>query len=282
MVWSYLKTLLSVFVLVICVSAGQAKAEHVKIIVSPVNVPTGQSSYGIYPNISDFMVADIVNELNKNSRFYAIGSNSAESMLMSQGMYEDYRDFLKKYKDSKVIDYKMCGNLTRSLGIDKMLLVSAGFSFQDMILKRPLLYKLGFTEVEPIKSFYRLNIDTAMVDTQTCLVDFERSYNKNIRTESFEVPTSSLNDNIVSSKKIKEFSAEVSSDVNLNVLTSTNQSGFARVKSNIVSTTNIKKDSRDGLKTRDGHSFSTNNNFLKNKRIESFKDWVKETVDTNL
>jgi len=279
MVWSYLKNLLYIVVLVLCIGAGQVSAEKVRIIVAPVNVATGQSSYGIYPNITDFMAADIINELNKTSRFNVLDPNSTENMLMSQGLYEDYRNFLKNYKDSKTIDYRLCGDLTKKMGVDKMILVSAGFSFQDMIIKRPLLYKLGFTEVEPIQSFYRLNVGTAMVDTQTCLVDFEKTYNKNIRTESFEVPTSSLNDNLVSSAKIRELATEVTSDVKLNVFAATSHSGYARVDSSIISTTNVNKDTRDGSATRDGHFFSTNNKLLKDKRIENFKDWVKERTD---
>ncbi len=279
MVWSYLKILLCTCVFLFCVLPQPVGAEQIRVIVSPVNVATSNSSYSIYPNISEFMANDILNELNKNLRFNAIDLNSSEKLLMSQGLYEDYRDFLRNYKDSKVIDYRLCGLLTKKLDIDKILLVSSSFSLQDMILKRPLLYKIGITEVEPVQSFYTLNVDTALIDTQSCIVDFEETYRKKIKTKNFEVPVNSLNDNILSSEKIKQFSEKISEDVTVKVFTATNRSGYARVNSNIVSTTNVNKETRDGLTTRDGHSYSTNNNYLKNKRIESFKNWVKKRVE---
>ena len=260
-------------------TSGISFAQQAKVLVSPVNIRTDQSSYSIYPNISDFISNDVINELNKNLRFDVPDIRSAEDLIMSYGLYEDYKNFLKNYKDSGIIDYKMCGLLYEKLGIDKILLISSGFSLQNMILKRPFLYKIGITEVEPIQSSYTLNVEVMLIDTQTCLIDFEKTYEKKLRTKNFEISANSLSDNIVSTKKIKKFSKNISKKIAVTVFTKTMNSAYTKVKSNIISTSNKKNKSKDGFMTRDGHSYSTGNEYLKNKRKENFKNWVKERTN---
>lgn len=272
---------ISIFILaiIICTSRSFATQGQIRVLVASVDVTTAQSGYAIYPNISGLISNDIINELNKNTRFNAPDLNSSENVLKSQGMEDYYMKFLKSYKDNGTINYGFCGQLSQKLGIDKLLLVSSGFSLQNMVLKQPLLYKIGITEVEPIKSFYQLNVETALIDTESCLVDNKNNFKKMLRADNFEIPTNSMNDNIFSTQEIKAFSDEISKETVLTVFTETAGSSFSRVRSNIVSTTNTKLKTRDGNMTRDGHSYSTNNEYLKNNRIEKYKDWVKNRVE---
>lgn len=265
--------------LIIGLSGTQVNAEQIRVIVAPVNEPTEVSSFSIYPNTSEFIANDVINELNKNLRFNVLDVSSTEQLLMSHKLYEDYRDFLKHYRNTGAIDQKLCGALYKELGIDKILLVSSYFSMQDMVLKRPILYKIGITEFEAIKSFYTLHVHTAMVDTQTFVIDFKENYKKRMNIDNFDGTTNALNDNSKVTNKLKKFSDLTSKSIAENVFSQAGSSSYSRVRSNIVSTTNVKNDSRDGNMTRDGHSYSTNNSYLKNKRIESFKNWVKERVD---
>ncbi|OGI03705.1 MAG: hypothetical protein A2Y25_08185 [Candidatus Melainabacteria bacterium GWF2_37_15] len=275
MVWSYLKILLIIFLL----STQPVSAAQIMMFVSPINVATPNSTYSIYPNIATYISNDLINELNKNLRFSIPDLNSTDNLLMSQDLYKKYGNFLKNYKDNGTIDYKMCSLLGEKLDVQKILLVSSGFSMQNMILKQSIWHQIGISEGEAIKSFYNLNVEVALIDTETCIVDFKNTYNKEIKTDAFEVPVNSINENAISTKQIKEFSDEISKIVAVNVFVEANNSVYTRVQSNIVSTSNVKVDTMEGLQTKDGHSYSTNNVHLKNKRIDSFKSWVKQRVD---
>ena len=275
MVWSYLKILLIIFLLFV----QPVYAEQIRVLVSPINVTTPHSTYSIYPNISTYISNDLINETNKNIRFSVPDLNSVDNLLMSQGLYEKYRNFLKSYKDNGTIDYKMCSILGEKLDVHKIMLVSSGFSMQNMILKQSIWHQIGISEGEALQSFYNLNVEVALIDTETCILDFKKAYNKEIRTDAFEVPVNSLNENVISSKQIKEFSDEISKIVAIDVFVESNNSFYKSVQSNVVSTSNVKVDTREGLQTKDGHSYSTNNINLENKRIESYKDWMKQRVD---
>jgi hypothetical protein len=248
----YLKFLIF---LILCLQVQYAHAEQVRILVSPVNVISPQSSYSIYRNISEFISTDIINALNKNTNYDVIDIAAAEDLLKSRRLYEEYRSFLANYKDTGAIDYKLCLLLSQKLGVDKLLLVSSSFNAQELILKKPFW--------DQLRSYNRLNVETALIDTQTGIMDFDNPYHNNIKINDYEFP----------SDEIRKFSKKVAENVVINISAQIEPIAYSRVQSSIVSNT------REGTTTRDGHSFFTDNKYLNKNRIDSFKQWVRENVD---
>ena len=274
MVRSYLKILFSaVLTGLLCLSAYCVSADQIRVLVAPVNVATIHSSYTIYPNVSSLISNDIINELNKDHRFNTPDLNTIESILMSQGLFEKHRDFLKNYKDHGIIDHKYCGILNQSLGIDKVMLVTSAFSLQNMILKRSFLHRIGLRSGSQIQPQYQLNVKVMLVDTQTGIVDFTETYERYLNAQSFEIPTYSMSDNIVSTEEIRRFSRRISKNAASRAFSAADETVYSRVKSSLIPAMNFKSDTREGQTTRDGHFYSGD---LRNKRIESFKEWAKQ------
>lgn len=254
------------------VASNTCNAAATKMVVSPLNISTVNSTAGFYPSVSSQIANDAINKLNRNLLYDVMDLNSTEDLIMSYGLWEKYKKFLSDYKDKGTIDYKFCQLIYEKLGIQKILLISSGFSTQNMVIKRSFLHRIGLIEVDPVYSLYRMDVFFTLIDTKNGLVDFERNYRKKFKADSFEVPSNSMNDNPVSTAEIKDFSNKITSDIFTDVCIATNQSAYTNVKSSIIKP-------RDGIKTRDGHSFTTNNSYLKNKRKESFKHWVKDKVN---
>jgi len=291
-----------------------------KMLVSPVNVPTAQSSYGVYPNTVDMIANDIINSINKYSSFDVPDINSSKDLIKSYGLSKRYKEFLMNYRDNRVINYETCSLIDKRLGVDKILLVSGGYDIQNMFLSRsetnkksgisaaliPAFrifskdliavmfpyyfysqYKESKLDESPITSYYKLNVQLALVDTDTGLVVWEKSYHQDIPASDFGNPINSFGENIISSEKLKKFSEKISRETSFNVFTATKNSEYTSVKSSIVSSSeqtnnaNIKAVNKilpkDGKMTRDGHpSSSSNTVYLENKRKESYKNWIKE------
>jgi len=290
-----------------------------KMLVSPVNVPTVQSSYGVYPNTADMIAGDIINSINKYSSFDVPDLNSSKELIKSYGLSKRYKDFLMDYRDNRVINYETCNLIDKRLGVDKILLVSGGYDIQNMFLSRSkgnkyseifstmlpfgrifskdlVFMGLPFigsriyssaNEDSPITSYYKLNVQLALVDTDTGLVIWEKAYTQDIPAADFGNPVNSFGENIISSEKLKKFSEKIARETSFEVFMATKNSNYTSVKSSIVSPVEQTKSSnvkavnktlpRDGKMTRDGHPSSpSNTTYLENKRKESYKNWVKE------
>lgn len=265
--------------LVISVLGSVCQAKQTKIIVAPVSLQTADSSSGIYPDISDTVANDIINELNMNLLFNVPDIRSAENLMVSLGLRAEYRKFLADYKDMGVIDYKFCNRLKKKAGIDKIILVTSGFSMQGMVLKQSIMYKLGLTEVNPINSFYRLDVRVKLVDTQSGLEEYAKGYGKNIKIKNFETPSNSLNDNFISTNKIRKLSKKIALKTAEAVLIQNYYSASRNVDSDVIMSSNkgLPAYSTDGEnKTRDGRPISSLNKPLNTSRESSFKNWAKK------
>lgn len=297
---------------------GAIALEAGKMFVSPVSVPTPQSSYGVYPNTLDMVANDIINSINKYSSFDVPDINSTKDLVQSYGMAKHYKEFLMNYRDNRVVDYKFCNQLSNKLGIDKILLVSGGYDVQNLFLNKsessksleryaavlpftrifskdlvtmgfPFIYKYVKNSVDdtsPINPCYKLNIQLSLIDTETGLSLWEKTYNQDIPASDFGNPINSFGENIISSDKLKKFSEKISRETSYEVFMATKNSEYTTVKSSIVSSQAQSKDEtvqtvnktlpRDGKMTRDGQPSSLNNNYLEKNRKESYKNWVKE------
>lgn len=263
--------------IVIALLGTVCDAKQTKIVVAPASIQTPNSSSGIYPDISYTVANDIINELNKNLLFNTPDIRSTENLITSEGMQAEYKKFLTNYKDRGIIDYKFCNLLKKKAGVDKIILVTSGFSMQDMVIKQSKLYYVfGYTEFNPINSYYTLDVQIKLVDTQSGLEEYVQSFNKNIKVKNFEIPSNSLNDNFISTNKIKKFSQKIALKTTEQVLIQDYYSAFSNVSSDVVMSSNkgLQTYSTDGAnKTRDGRPFSPAKN---SSRESNFKNWVRE------
>ena len=246
---------------------GSSAVSGGKMLVSPVNVPTAQSSYGVYPNTVDMIANDIINSINKYSSFDVPDINSAKDLVKSYGMSKRYKEFLMNYRDNRVVDYETCNLLEKRLGVDKLLLVSGAFDIQNMFLNRssgnkyseifstmlpfgrifsrdlvfiglPFIGNNIYNSVNnesPINPCYKLNVQLALIDTGTGLVFWEKTYNQDIPSSDFGNPINSFGENIISSEKLKKFSEKIARETSFEVYTATKNSDYTSVKSSIVS-----------------------------------------------
>lgn len=287
-----------------------------KMMVLPVDIPTIQTSLGVYPNALDMVANDIINYLNKNSSYEVPDLNTARALIKSYGLQKDYKNFLMNYRDNMVLDYETCNRIRETLGIEKLLLVSGGFDTQNLFLDDSGSQKwsqisstvLPFARIfskdlvfaglpyigsniynsvkdtPPVNPSYMFKVHVALIDTNSGLAEWEKTYNKKIEVSNFGSPLNSFGQNLVASDKIKKFSEKMSKKVSEELSKLDENTEYTSVKGTIVpasSLTNTKAVPRDGKMTRDGHPSSVNNSnekYLESLRKQNYKNWVKERV----
>ena len=299
---------LATFLSFLFLKEGAIALADAKMLVTPVNVQTARSSYGVYPNTLDMVANDIINSINKYSNYEVPDLNSSRGLIESYGLSKHYKEFLMNYRDNRVVDYKTCNMVGNKLGVSKILLVSGGYDVENMFLNKPAdnkfsqfiesitpfarifskdLFFIGIpfmgeemynkaADESPINPYYKLNIQLAMIDTDTGLVVWEKSYNQNFPASDFGNPINSFGENIVSSGKLKKFSGKIANETAYQVSVNIKNGGYKSVKSSIVSKTKVLP--RDGKMTKDGQPLSSNNknDDVENKRKQSYEEWIKE------
>lgn len=310
-----MKKLLIISILCFCCFIQTCFAQQSKrLLVSPVNIPSVQSSYSIYPNTLDMISNDIVNYLNKNTDYMVPDLGTSKELINSYGLSKEYKDFLINYRDNRVLDYETCNHIAGSLGISKILLVSGGFDLQSLALNRtdsnkfqklsfiamPLyfskiitdsafIYHVPFigshvydnlSDEDPIKPNYLLNVGLTLVDANTGLVLWEKGYRERIEASFFENPSGSFGENQLYSLKLKKLSDKISRETAYAFAQNMNTSEFTSVKSTIISDVKPKISPKNSNLTKNSKSgFNNNEQSLQNRKKESYKNWIKQQVN---
>jgi hypothetical protein len=288
-----------------------------RLLVSPVDIPTAQSSYGVYPNTVNLIANDIINSLNQN--YDVPDLNFSKELIKSYRLEKDYKNFMMQYRDNRILDYEICNKIHDRLGIDKILLVSGGYDTQNMFLRRSDSYRAtevssmvfpfmrifskdmifagfpffvsslhsNFNDKDLIAPSYNLKINVAMVDATSGRLMWEKNYNSIIESSKFGNPVNSFGENYAGSEKIRDFSKKIvkklSEDESFLDAMAEPTADYSSIQGFIVPTKYpYKAVPKDGKMTRDGQSFSGTNNdkYLENSRKQNYKNWVKQRATT--
>jgi len=245
-----------------------------KIAVFPVDILSQGSTPTIYPNTLSLVAGDITNYLSKDLKINTVDVTSAESLIISAGLYHDYKKLLTDYKNKYVLDYDILAHIAQAVGVNKILFISGGFDTQQMFLKRNLAYQLNLPGANSIMPSYRLNILATLVDPQSGIVLWEGTEKADLSLENFDAPSQYFAENVVQIEKIKGISTRIAPIIANNIDLQLSQCEVTEVNSNIITTN--KNLTRDGIMTRDGHSISTGNNYVINNRKNDYKTWIKK------
>ncbi|MFH0702461.1 MAG: hypothetical protein V2B14_02845 [bacterium] len=251
-----------------------------KIAVFPVNIPQKGAGLNIYPDTLNLISNDIINSLNKTPNLSVLDLNSTENLIKSLGLDKDYQKLLQEYKDSYKLNYNSCALIANKIGVNKILFVSGGFDTQKLMLKRNLLYKLDIPGGAPLVPSYKLNIALTLIDPQSGIIIWENTYKKNLNMENFSIPSQYFGENIIPVEKIKNFSHKISAEVSkklVNIL-KTSEHIESHITGNNFVNFIPKIETMDGLMTKEGHSYSTNNDFILNNRKNNYKNWIKKRL----
>lgn len=252
-----------------------------KLAIFPVDVAMQGTSVVLYPNTLNLIAGDIANALSKQPYLSVIDLNSAENIIKSQGLQKKYKKLLLEYKNSYTLDYDTLMLISKKLGATKVLLVSGGYDVQKLMMERGILYKLDVPTGKPLVPAYRLNIVLTLIDPVSGIIMWEDTYKKNFKTVDFPLPSQNFSENVISVEKLKKFSYEVASETTLKMANTFKTSAVTEINSNIVTTkenTEQGTNPTDGITTKDGHSFYDNVDQILNKRINNYKNWVKENI----
>lgn len=266
--------------------------QRAKLAVFKVDEPVYGAGYTIFPDVLSIISGDVVNSLNKEANVNVVDMASAESMLTSAGLYKDYKKFLRDYKSKYIIDYDKLSQFADALGVNQIVFVSGGFDTQEMVLKKGLLNYFSFVPIlgfigefmpnaKMVDTSYRLNVSAMLIDPQSGIKNWEKTYSKDFSTDCINIPTQYFGADNTAAIKIKSYSSQLSHKIALNIADQLMNTEITDVNSTIIKHESAeqvyKKTTTDGTMTRDGQS-SNSDSYLKEQRKKEYVKWVKNTL----
>jgi hypothetical protein len=119
-----------------------------------------------------------------------------------------------------------------------------------------------------------MDVSITYIDAQNLIIESEKTFQRNFKVKNFEIPSNSLNDNIVSTRELKRFSKRISNTISGKIIKEIENTAYTQVSSKLLPTLEVKH--------MDGQFFNKDiedtEDFIKQIRKNNFKQWIKERV----
>ncbi|MEI8377221.1 MAG: hypothetical protein WCF95_01660 [bacterium] len=226
------------------------------------------SSYSASLNI---IANDIINLTNEGSSLRAIPLDDLNYKIKQNRLEPEIKKVIYTMKSKGIIDYRTLATICNILGTDKVLLVSGDFNTFKFVIQPHPINSLDLTPPQILQPAYSINTLISLVDPYKQSVMWRKNFTKKFTTT---IPQTDFEHNAVTISEINRFSTNISKRVVENVnLILTPTGAITSVNSTVIKTNNIQH--KEGATTKDGHSFSTNNKFVKPIQ-EKYSDWALE------
>ena len=235
------------------------------ILVLPLDFGYFNNQKSIYSEIVNNISGDIVNVINKSQQLRAMPLYNLNYKVKQNKLEPDFKKIINTYKSKAIVDYMALRIMCDILHTDKVLMVSGEFDPSQFVFKP--LNTLEAIPAAMIKPAYQVNTLITLVDPYEEEVLWERYYQKSFMIDA---PLTSFERNPISLKSLNNYSRLVSNSVLRNISTvMLTPEPVTSVESYVVNTTTRPK---DGVTTKDGHSFSTINRFVKTTK-KKYSEW---------
>lgn len=247
------------------------KQKNETILVLPLDFGYFNPYKSTYSSVLNKISGDIINTANKTSKLRAMPLYNLNYKIKQNKLEPDYKRVIATYKSKSIIDYRTLRTMCDILHTNKVLLVSGDFDPNQFIFKPKQTIEAIPTAM--IKPAYQINTLILLVDPQEEEVLWEKSYRKSFTVDS---PQTDFEHNAISLKGMNGFSNAVSNSVlrNISMVLFTPEP-VTSVNPYEVNTTIRPK---EGVATKDGHSFSTAKNKFVKMTKKKYYDWADENL----
>lgn len=226
------------------------------------------SSYSASLNI---IANDIINLTNESPSLRAIPLDNLNYKIKQNRLEPEIKKIIYTRKAKGIIDYRTLATICNILGTDKVLLVAGDFNTFKFAIEPHPIHSLDLIPPQILQPAYSISTFVSLIDPYKQAVLWDKNFTKKFTTT---VPQTDFEHNAVTIGELNRFSTNISKRVVENVnLILVKPEVVTSVQSNIIKTNNIQH--KEGAMTTDGHSFSTNNRFVKPIK-EKYSDWAIE------
>ncbi len=244
------------------------------LLVLPIDFGYFNTYKSTYSSILNTISGDIINTTNKTSQLRAMPLYNLNYKIKQNKLEPEFKKVIVNYKSKSIIDYRALRTMCDILHTDKALLISGDFDPSQFIFKPNS--SIEAIPAAMIKPSYQINALITLVDPQEEEILWERIYKKSFTIDS---PQTDFEHNAISLKGMMGFSQAVSKSVLRNVSdVLITPEPVTSVDSYVINTT-IRP--TEGVTTKDGHSFSTVNKFVKTT-VKTTKKKYYDWADGNL
>jgi len=194
-------------------SAGEKKS----VVVISDRLEQANPQYFIYPQVSEMVSAEIINELNKEGVVKAPTLSAVREKLRSQSLVRSADKLLHDYRYTYELNYGALKKIAKEFNTTNVLLVTGSLDTVSDFLKPTWWNFLNVPGENVVKSEYRLYTYIALVDLNTETITWQNTYHRQITSPEFALANAQFSPDYRQLTKIKKGSIAIAKDASYRV-----------------------------------------------------------------
>lgn len=182
-----------VFLLFILSFIFQSMPSFSKEIVAVVsdNLSPVQTNYMIYPELSNLLCQDVANIININNRISALPVANSIDNATKSNVKKDILTFMKEYKYTYVVNYRILRKISETLEADYILLITSGIDPETNFLKPTFWNQIPIAGENSVNPSYRIVTHIALIHPEKELILVNSNFDSRLKSNYLDlsVPT---------------------------------------------------------------------------------------------
>ncbi len=182
-----------VFLLFIVSFIFQSMPSFSKEIVAVVsdNLSPVQTNYMIYPELSNLLCQDVANIINLNNRISALPVANSIDNATKSNVKKDILTFMKEYKYTYVVNYRILRKISETLEADYILLITSGIDPETNFLKPTFWNQIPIAGENSVNPSYRIVTHIALIHPEKELILVNSNFDSRLKSDYLDlsVPT---------------------------------------------------------------------------------------------
>ena len=217
-----MKNLLKVFIILIIMhcSAVSARAFVMfNVVVLPVDLFKVCANYYCYPEVSEIIAQDVIDNFNSTGRINSPSINAVRQRLAQDASVKNYTNsILTRYSKDRSLDFAAMKIISKAFNANSILIISNDVPIEGAYSKRNVWEMLVLSTDFKITHPYSMETTAVLVDTVNDLVMWNGSYTKKITDNNYMFRAPNASDAYAKLEYFKLYSRDIlSKNISQNV-----------------------------------------------------------------
>ncbi len=187
------------------------KAKKTIVVISD-RVEQANAQYLIYPQVSEMVAAEVINELNKEGAVTSVPLSTVREKLRSQNLIRTANKLLGEYRYTYELNYEALKRIAKEFNTTNVLLVTGALDTVSDFLKPTWWNFLNVPGENVVKTEYRLYTYIVLVDLNTQTITWQNTYHKQITSPEFALANATYSPDYRQLTKIKKSTIAIAKD----------------------------------------------------------------------
>lgn len=191
--------------------------EKQSIVVISDRLEQANQQYFIYPQVSEMVAAEVINELNKDAVITAPALSTVREKLRSQNLVRTSNKLLDTYRYTYELNFSALKKIAKEFDVTNVLIVTGSLDTVSDFLKPTWWNFLNIPGENVVKTEYRLYTYIALVDLKTETITWQNTYHRQITAPEFALANATYSPDYRQLTKLKKASAVIAQDATYRV-----------------------------------------------------------------